>query len=740
MKLVIFLCLSVVSATIQADLINCGICFDVGTDALVAVTECGHCYHRSCLTQWYNIRKICPMCVGRLPSGSNISHTPRVYPLGTLPRACAQPNIISVVLGIGYQLVVAAKTGDVNVVEQLLVGASPADLSFSVPGDRPVLNAQYQLTVGTSPMIEACRGGHVHIVEKLITAYPDIDLRVADSDGDTAISLATEYAHADILALLNIDPQSNYAGNLMAACRRDDIGAIPVLLAMGPDRCSHAERARALWYSATEGKNEIVSMLLSQGFTNYRDKSNLSTPLIQASRNGHFAIVQMLFTANPPADLELKDREGNTALLLAAQFGHDEIVQLVVSQGAHLDNFNNDGNTALIQACRHGHSEIVKMLITANPPADLDLMDREGNTALMLAASHRNDVIVKLLVSQGANLDKVNNNGNTALIQACRHGHFAIVKMLITANPPAHLDLKDREGNTALISAAQFGHDEIVQLLVSQGASLDEVNNNGNTALIQACRHGHSEIVQKLMTAYLPADLELKDREGNTALILAAQFGHDVIVQLILSQGADRDNVDNDGNTALIQACRHGHSEIVEKLITANLPANLELKNRKGNTALIFAARYGHDGIVELLVSQGANLDTVNNDGNTALIQACNKGKTAEGKTAVVEILVNAGANLDKFNSDEETALIQACRHGHSEIVKILLRAGASIYLKNKRGDDAMQIAHKHGKYDIYRQLQDLDDRINMQKSRINMQKGIAILVFVLAFFYLAII
>ena len=176
------------------------------------------------------------------------------------------PDHVSVALRIGYQLVIAAKAGDVNVIEQLLVDAAPADLSFSVPGDRPELNFQYQLAVGATPMIEACRGGYVRIVKILVAADPDMDLRVADSNGDTAISVATKNKNAYIiLALLKIDtgspearvPHSHAsaedAGNFMAACQRDDLDAITALLALSPRSCSHDELARAILFSAAEG-------------------------------------------------------------------------------------------------------------------------------------------------------------------------------------------------------------------------------------------------------------------------------------------------------------------------------------------------------------------------------------------------------------------------------------------------------------------------------------------------------
>ena len=162
-----------------------------------------------------------------------------------------------------------------------------------------------------------------------MAANQDIDLTVADSDGDTAISLATECGHAEILALQKIDTTSN-----------------------------------------------------------------LGIPLIQAARDGHHGIVKILCTANPPADLEITDGSGNTALIIAARFGHCEIVKLLVSKGVGIHKVNHGGNTALILACRYGNTAAVKMLLRAR--ASRDIKRRCGLSSLQIAERECHDEVVGL--------------------------------------------------------------------------------------------------------------------------------------------------------------------------------------------------------------------------------------------------------------------------------------------------------------------------------------------------------
>jgi hypothetical protein len=63
--------------------------------------------------------------------------------------------------------------------------------------------------------------------------------------------------------------------------------------------------------------------------------------------------------------------------------GRTEIVKLLVEKGAKLDIKNKDGDTALIDASSTGGTEIVKLLVEKG--AKLDIKNKDGKTALDLA-------------------------------------------------------------------------------------------------------------------------------------------------------------------------------------------------------------------------------------------------------------------------------------------------------------------------------------------------------------------
>jgi ankyrin repeat protein len=59
------------------------------------------------------------------------------------------------------------------------------------------------------------------------------------------------------------------------------------------------------------------------------------------------------------------DEHGNTPLILAARFGHDEVVTALLIAKADVKTKNDEGKTAIMLASESGHDETVKALTQA---------------------------------------------------------------------------------------------------------------------------------------------------------------------------------------------------------------------------------------------------------------------------------------------------------------------------------------------------------------------------------------
>ena len=89
---------------------------------------------------------------------------------------------------------------------------------------------------------------------------------------------------------------------------------------------------------------------------------------------GDVAKVSSLLQGENQIDVNQRDSEGYTALLLASEGGHTEIVQQLLKSGANIDAQTKEGESALMKACRNGHDDVVKLLLDNN--TDVNMKER----------------------------------------------------------------------------------------------------------------------------------------------------------------------------------------------------------------------------------------------------------------------------------------------------------------------------------------------------------------------------
>ncbi len=199
-----------------------------------------------------------------------------------------------------------------------------------------------------------------------------------------------------------------------------------------------------------------------------------------------------IYSMQDPNEMLIRGAEGE---------GDIKLVQEALKEKADVNYKNIYGFTALMIAADNGHESIVKLLLENG--ADPDLQNDEDDTALILAASHRcrHDNIVELLLDGGANPDiKGGENNATALMWAIPDNCKSIVELLLHRG--VNLDIKDKTGDTALMWAVYNNYPLIVKLLLEAGVSLDLKNNKGEAALDIAKRKKYKSIADLIKKEY----------------------------------------------------------------------------------------------------------------------------------------------------------------------------------------------------------------------------------------------
>ncbi|XP_021497177.1 ankyrin repeat and SAM domain-containing protein 6 isoform X1 [Meriones unguiculatus] len=330
-----------------------------------------------------------------------------------------------------------------------------------------------------------------------------------------------------------------------------------------PVDCSDEAGNSALQLAAAGGHEPLVRFLLRRGASvNSRNHYGWSA-LMQAARCGHVSVAHLLLDHG--ADVNAQNRLGASVLTVASRGGHLGVVKLLLEAGAIVDHHNSSGEspamggsrdellgiTALMAAAQHGHEAVVRLLMEwgANPNRTARTV---GWSPLMLAALLGKLSVAQQLVEKGANPDHLSVLEKTAfevalerkhrevadyldplttvrpktdeekrrpdIFHALKMGNFQLVKE-IADEDPNHVNLVNADGATPLMLAAVTGQLPLVQLLVEKHADMDKQDSvHGWTALMQATYHGNKEIVKYLLNQ--GADVALRAKNGYTAFDL----------------------------------------------------------------------------------------------------------------------------------------------------------------------------------------------------------------------------
>lgn len=213
---------------------------------------------------------------------------------------------------------------------------------------------------------------------------------------------------------------------------------------------------------------------------------------------------------------------GETALFTAAYKGWiDVVVELLkYTDRDGVSRKNRSGFDALHVAATYGHQAVVQVLLDHDPELS-KTVGPSNATPLISAATRGHTAVVNELLSKDSGLlDSTRSNGKNALHLAARQGHVEIVKALLDHDPQL-ARRTDKKGQTALHMAVKGVNSEVVKLLLDADAAIVMLPDKfGNTALHIATRKKRAEIVNVLL--YLPdTNVNALNRDHKTALDIA---------------------------------------------------------------------------------------------------------------------------------------------------------------------------------------------------------------------------
>ncbi|NXI37362.1 KANK3 protein, partial [Galbula dea] len=166
-------------------------------------------------------------------------------------------------------------------------------------------------------------------------------VNLADGNGNTALHYSVSHSNFHIVQLLldtgvcNVDHQNKagYTALMLAALaaveQEDDMNVVRRLFSMGNVNAKASQAGQtALMLAVSHGRQEMVEALLACGAdVNLQDEEG-STALMCACEHGRVETVKLLL-AQPTCDISLLDNDGNNAIAIALEAGHNNIAVLL---------------------------------------------------------------------------------------------------------------------------------------------------------------------------------------------------------------------------------------------------------------------------------------------------------------------------------------------------------------------------------------------------------------------------
>ena len=190
--------------------------------------------------------------------------------------------------------------------------------------------------------------------------------------------------------------------------------------------------------------------------------------------------VESLLNADPRL-VSRRDDDDRLPLHWAASYNRTNIVELLSEQrGFDVDAQDGAGWTALMMAASLKDGDGLVDLLLADG-ADVNEKTNNGQTALHFAASKSNLDTARKLISHKASARVKDKRGQLPLHRAAAVGSVPIIKLLSENKSP--INATDIDGSTALHHAIAEGHGVAAQVLLKAGADNDKKDGNGALAI-----------------------------------------------------------------------------------------------------------------------------------------------------------------------------------------------------------------------------------------------------------------
>lgn len=288
-----------------------------------------------------------------------------------------------------------------------------------------------------TPMVVAAKYNTPEIMNYLIEKGADVNAYWA-ADLGAPLSHALWYKHVPIVSILlannaTVNPVTDKYSlaqeYLVKSIETNDLTSVENLL-----KCEPSLKNTSVLNVAFDNDNlNMGAKLIEMGFpVDVTDKYSQAL-LVKALKSNNMEWTELLL--NGGAEVNLPDSNGNTPLIWALSADLKiEMIELLVSHGANVNQINYDGLSALDTAINNADAVVVDCLIShgADLSPKIYSATTPDMTPLEFAVTLGDFEVVKALLEGGSDIHHMSSNNKTALNLALEFGHIGIANMLNT--------------------------------------------------------------------------------------------------------------------------------------------------------------------------------------------------------------------------------------------------------------------------------------------------------------------
>ncbi|KAH8691002.1 ankyrin repeat-containing domain protein [Phaeosphaeriaceae sp. PMI808] len=440
------------------------------------------------------------------------------------------------------------------------------------------------------------------------------------------------------------------------------------------------------------GLSDYLQLLLSQPGTD----CNEGAPITWAADKGYADVVELLIQNG--ANVDQFDDEGYTALHRAAAKNQSDVVRLLLQAGCDMrrsTRFKPYGSRSLTSqcdalwyACSYGHREAVTELQPYIKSSE------EVGKALAYAVANKRTWIVQQLLDHPL-VDLETPTAKYLLKLACSHRHADTISLLLAAGADATEYALHALAESKEVTAPE---DTVIcfKLLLDAGASFDQENPESyfNTPLHQA-----ADVVAAKILVEAGANVDAYNKSKETPLHTCTDI--EVLKFLVNNCKVNLERTDNSGKTLLLQSMSNRFSTNIniQKIMTlVDLGADVNVVDKDGNGVFHLAVKnlyYDQGKLLEELITcfcaAGADIDRINSQGEAPIhltkIETESNLPPDIKRSTLFETLVAAGASLTPASASISrtpffTWISKSICEANQElpkILEILLKSGASL-------------------------------------------------------------